>query len=122
MKASGESSTTKHRILHASGPHPIPPPNDSKFVLVGIFRRAFEELVSSRFEQAVGAVFCVICRGGGRLRLIRSTTGSKVPSSACTIRPDEISTDGFSSSSRPEQIPATQGGDGGGTRRRRRLV
>ncbi|KZV22918.1 zinc finger protein CONSTANS-LIKE 9-like [Dorcoceras hygrometricum] len=30
MRASGESSTTKHRILHASGPHPIPPPNDSK--------------------------------------------------------------------------------------------
>ncbi|KZV49119.1 glutamate receptor 1.2-like [Dorcoceras hygrometricum] len=28
MKASGESSTTKHRLLHASGPHLIPPPND----------------------------------------------------------------------------------------------
>ncbi|KZV23769.1 hypothetical protein F511_27008 [Dorcoceras hygrometricum] len=27
-KASGKSSTTKHRILHASGPHPIPPPDD----------------------------------------------------------------------------------------------
>ncbi|KZV19991.1 hypothetical protein F511_25663 [Dorcoceras hygrometricum] len=30
MRASGESSTKKHRLLHASGPHPIPPPNDSK--------------------------------------------------------------------------------------------
>ncbi|KZV56603.1 hypothetical protein F511_09938 [Dorcoceras hygrometricum] len=30
MKESGESSTTKHRLLHASGPHPIPPPNDPK--------------------------------------------------------------------------------------------
>ncbi|KZV19735.1 hypothetical protein F511_28597 [Dorcoceras hygrometricum] len=30
IKASGESSTMKHRILHASGPHPIPPPNDPK--------------------------------------------------------------------------------------------
>ncbi|KZV32668.1 carboxyl-terminal-processing peptidase 1, chloroplastic [Dorcoceras hygrometricum] len=30
VKASGESSTTKHRLLHASGPHPIPPPNDPK--------------------------------------------------------------------------------------------
>ncbi|KZV40597.1 hypothetical protein F511_11406 [Dorcoceras hygrometricum] len=30
MKASGESSTTKNRLLHASGPHPIPPPNDHK--------------------------------------------------------------------------------------------
>ncbi|KZV46833.1 auxin response factor 4-like [Dorcoceras hygrometricum] len=28
MRASGESSTTKHRLLHASGPHLIPPPND----------------------------------------------------------------------------------------------
>ncbi|KZV42605.1 carboxyl-terminal-processing peptidase 1, chloroplastic [Dorcoceras hygrometricum] len=27
-KASGESSTTKNRLLHASGPHPIPPPGD----------------------------------------------------------------------------------------------
>ncbi|KZV22458.1 putative leucine-rich repeat receptor-like protein kinase [Dorcoceras hygrometricum] len=30
MRASGESSTMKHRLLHASGPHPIPPPNDPK--------------------------------------------------------------------------------------------
>ncbi|KZV19261.1 Cupredoxin superfamily protein isoform 1 [Dorcoceras hygrometricum] len=30
MKASGESSTTKNRLLHASGPYPIPPPNDPK--------------------------------------------------------------------------------------------
>ncbi|KZV20906.1 hypothetical protein F511_14920 [Dorcoceras hygrometricum] len=30
MRGSGESSTTKHRLLHVSGHHPIPPPNDSK--------------------------------------------------------------------------------------------
>ncbi|KZV36822.1 hypothetical protein F511_03546 [Dorcoceras hygrometricum] len=30
MRASGESSTTIHRLLHASGSHPIPPPNDPK--------------------------------------------------------------------------------------------
>ncbi|KZV22274.1 hypothetical protein F511_07475 [Dorcoceras hygrometricum] len=30
VKATGESSTTKHRLLHASGPHPIPPSNDPK--------------------------------------------------------------------------------------------
>ncbi|KZV55701.1 hypothetical protein F511_14121 [Dorcoceras hygrometricum] len=30
IRASGESSTTKHRLLHVSGPHPIPPPNDPK--------------------------------------------------------------------------------------------
>ncbi|KZV48720.1 hypothetical protein F511_17813 [Dorcoceras hygrometricum] len=28
MSASGESSTTMHRLLHASESHPIPPPND----------------------------------------------------------------------------------------------
>ncbi|KZV36931.1 hypothetical protein F511_16626 [Dorcoceras hygrometricum] len=28
MSASGESSTMIHRLLHASGSHPIPPPND----------------------------------------------------------------------------------------------
>ncbi|KZV35985.1 hypothetical protein F511_16967 [Dorcoceras hygrometricum] len=27
-RASDESSITKHRLLHASGPHQIPPPND----------------------------------------------------------------------------------------------
>ncbi|KZV15820.1 hypothetical protein F511_13506 [Dorcoceras hygrometricum] len=27
-RASGESSTTNHRLLHASGPHPTPPPDD----------------------------------------------------------------------------------------------
>ncbi|KZV18553.1 hypothetical protein F511_16527 [Dorcoceras hygrometricum] len=30
MRASGESSTTMHRLLHASGSHQIPPPNDPK--------------------------------------------------------------------------------------------
>ncbi|KZV19145.1 hypothetical protein F511_39538 [Dorcoceras hygrometricum] len=30
MSASGESSTTMHRLLHASGSHSIPPPNDPK--------------------------------------------------------------------------------------------
>ncbi|KZV22048.1 hypothetical protein F511_18806 [Dorcoceras hygrometricum] len=33
MSTSGESSTTMHRLLHASGSHPIPPPNDPKFEL-----------------------------------------------------------------------------------------
>ncbi|KZV30807.1 hypothetical protein F511_30698 [Dorcoceras hygrometricum] len=30
MSGSGESSTTMHRLLHASGSHPIPPPDDPK--------------------------------------------------------------------------------------------
>ncbi|KZV22826.1 hypothetical protein F511_31558 [Dorcoceras hygrometricum] len=29
-RASGESPTTKHRLLHASGPHPTPQPDDPK--------------------------------------------------------------------------------------------
>ncbi|KZV52878.1 hypothetical protein F511_15027 [Dorcoceras hygrometricum] len=40
LKASGESSTTKHQILHASGPHPIPPPNDPKSTTIGKSRVA----------------------------------------------------------------------------------
>ncbi|KZV56872.1 hypothetical protein F511_26114 [Dorcoceras hygrometricum] len=35
MSASGESSTTIHRLLHASGSHPIPTPYDPKFQLPG---------------------------------------------------------------------------------------
>ncbi|KZV58469.1 7-methylxanthosine synthase 1-like [Dorcoceras hygrometricum] len=60
--------------------------------------------------------------GGGRLRLIKSTTGSKVPSSACTRRPDEISMDGNSSSQWLEQVrrgkaaAAARGKHGGGVR------
>ncbi|KZV35733.1 hypothetical protein F511_14088 [Dorcoceras hygrometricum] len=60
--------------------------------------------------------------GGGRLRRIKSTTGSKVPSSACTRRPEEISTDGNSSSLWPEQVrrgkaaAAARGKHGGGVR------
>ncbi|KZV25234.1 hypothetical protein F511_25478 [Dorcoceras hygrometricum] len=31
-KANSESSTTEHRLLHASGPHPTPPPDDTESV------------------------------------------------------------------------------------------
>ncbi|KZV52361.1 hypothetical protein F511_04966 [Dorcoceras hygrometricum] len=60
--------------------------------------------------------------GGGRLRLIKSTTESKVPSSACTRRPEEMSTDGNSSSRWPELVrrgkaaAAVRGKHGGGVR------
>ncbi|KZV27767.1 hypothetical protein F511_32992 [Dorcoceras hygrometricum] len=40
MSASGESSTTMHRLLHASGSHPIPAPNDPKSTTVGKSRVA----------------------------------------------------------------------------------
>ncbi|KZV31946.1 Retrotransposon protein [Dorcoceras hygrometricum] len=55
-------------------------------------------------------------RGNGRIKLGRetSTTGRDTPSSACTRRPDEIGTDGNSSKSWPEQIPARGDGDGSG--------
>ncbi|KZV46681.1 hypothetical protein F511_06793 [Dorcoceras hygrometricum] len=53
---------------------------------------------------------------------IRSTTRSETPSSGCTRSPDEISTNGFSTTSWPETIflaktaaaAAARGGDGGG--------
>ncbi|KZV55988.1 hypothetical protein F511_12046 [Dorcoceras hygrometricum] len=53
---------------------------------------------------------------------IRSTTGRETPSSACTRRPDEINTDGNSSSRWPEQVrrgkaaAAARGKHGGGVR------
>ncbi|KZV50702.1 hypothetical protein F511_19614 [Dorcoceras hygrometricum] len=48
--------------------------------------------------------------GGGRSS-IRSTTGIKTPSSACTRRPDEFSTDGNTSARWPEQVRRRGGGD-----------
>ncbi|KZV15970.1 golgin candidate 5 [Dorcoceras hygrometricum] len=52
MKASGESSTTMHRLLHASGPHPIPPPNDPKYSISGTFAHSqTSEMASSSFTN-----------------------------------------------------------------------
>ncbi|KZV55517.1 GRAS family transcription factor [Dorcoceras hygrometricum] len=48
MKASGESSTTKHQLLHASGPHPIPPPNDPKVSMT------FRVVRTNRYNQDLG--------------------------------------------------------------------
>ncbi|KZV31165.1 hypothetical protein F511_16489 [Dorcoceras hygrometricum] len=50
MKASGESSTTKHRLLHASGPHPILPPNDPKGVGKRVKVRRLSCIVSMTFR------------------------------------------------------------------------
>ncbi|KZV35855.1 hypothetical protein F511_32029 [Dorcoceras hygrometricum] len=54
MSASGESSTTMHRLLHASGSHPIPTPYDSKVVvpkksnaIIGVVTTGFECLPPS---------------------------------------------------------------------------
>ncbi|KZV54058.1 hypothetical protein F511_23436 [Dorcoceras hygrometricum] len=53
--------------------------------------------------------------GGGRSS-IRSTTGIKTPSSACTRRTDEFSTDENTSARWPEQV-RRRGGGGGAWRR-----
>ncbi|KZV24463.1 pentatricopeptide repeat-containing protein chloroplastic [Dorcoceras hygrometricum] len=55
MSASGESSTTMHRLLHASGSHPIPPPddpnNDSKGPLIQI-KTASQRLTQTTSHSA----------------------------------------------------------------------
>ncbi|KZV25890.1 hypothetical protein F511_30425 [Dorcoceras hygrometricum] len=50
MRANGESSTKKHRLLHASGPHPIPPPNDPKWVGKWVKVRRLSYRVSITFR------------------------------------------------------------------------
>ncbi|KZV46173.1 hypothetical protein F511_15183 [Dorcoceras hygrometricum] len=74
MKASGESSTTKHRLLHASGPHPIPPPNDPK----GVGKRVKVRRLSCR----VSMTFRVVRTNqyNQDLRLIHSTNGNHLES------------------------------------------
>ncbi|KZV39878.1 hypothetical protein F511_18682 [Dorcoceras hygrometricum] len=60
MRESGESSTTKHRLLHASGPHPIPPPNDPK-------------RVGKWFKEQKTGVVREFCHNSRRLSHSRST-------------------------------------------------
>ncbi|KZV44929.1 kinesin-1-like [Dorcoceras hygrometricum] len=64
IKASDESSTTKHRLLHASGPHPIPPPNDPKRVgkwvkvrhLSCRFSMTFRVVRTNQYNQDLGLI------------------------------------------------------------------
>ncbi|KZV48737.1 plastidial lipoyltransferase 2 [Dorcoceras hygrometricum] len=74
MKASGESSTTKHRLLHASGPYPIPPPNDPK----GVGKRVKVRHLSCR----VSMTFRVVRTNqyNQDLGLIQSTNGNHLES------------------------------------------
>ncbi|KZV16246.1 protein DEFECTIVE IN MERISTEM SILENCING 3 [Dorcoceras hygrometricum] len=51
-RASGESSTTKHRLLHATGPHPIPPPDDPN----GVGKRVKVRCLSCRVSIAFRVV------------------------------------------------------------------
>ncbi|KZV07102.1 hypothetical protein F511_45411 [Dorcoceras hygrometricum] len=60
-RVSGESSTTKHRLLHASGPHPIPPPNDpirvGKRVKVRhLSCRTFRVVRTNQYNQDLGLI------------------------------------------------------------------
>ncbi|KZV54121.1 hypothetical protein F511_34980 [Dorcoceras hygrometricum] len=74
MRASGESSTTKHRLLHASAPHPIPLPNDSK----GVGKRVKVRRLSCR----VSMEFRVVRTNqyNQDLGLIHSTNGNHLES------------------------------------------
>ncbi|KZV55034.1 hypothetical protein F511_31516 [Dorcoceras hygrometricum] len=60
MSASGESSTTMHRLLHASGSHPIPTPGDPKVSMT------FRVVRTNQYNQD--------------LRLIHSTNGNHLES------------------------------------------
>ncbi|KZV26006.1 hypothetical protein F511_03879 [Dorcoceras hygrometricum] len=69
MSASGESSTTMHRLLHASGSHPIPPPNDPKLLFTVAFLRQFPS-----FPAVVWRVRG--CEGERQYRILISLLGS----------------------------------------------
>ncbi|KZV33517.1 hypothetical protein F511_08597 [Dorcoceras hygrometricum] len=116
MSASGESSTTMHRLQHASGSHPIPPPNDPKQRKNKNleYREAINTKNSSKcinihrvFQACYLAGTCAwlqpVFQEPGASRLIavvtsiRSMTRSETPSSDCTRSPDEIGTIVFSS-------------------------
>ncbi|KZV49489.1 Region-like protein isoform 1 [Dorcoceras hygrometricum] len=86
MSASGESSTTMHRLLHASGSHPIPTPYDPNwfcelaagrwrkpvvasaalFRALRAKRQRFDKLVRRRLDVATGTscedLFACVCR------------------------------------------------------------
>ncbi|KZV38545.1 hypothetical protein F511_20259 [Dorcoceras hygrometricum] len=74
MSASGESSTTMHRLLHASGSHPIPTPYDPKRV---------DKRVKVRFlSRRVSMTFRVVRTNqyNQDLGLIHSTNGNHLES------------------------------------------
>ncbi|KZV44764.1 hypothetical protein F511_33094 [Dorcoceras hygrometricum] len=74
MSSSGESSTTMHRLLHASGSHPIPTPYDPK----GVGKRVKVRRLSCR----VSMMFRVVRTNqyNQDLGLIHSTNGNHLES------------------------------------------
>ncbi|KZV39379.1 hypothetical protein F511_36792 [Dorcoceras hygrometricum] len=75
MKASGESSTTKHRLLHASAPHSIPPPDDRNRVDKRVKVRNLSCRVSMTFRVVRANLY------NQDLGLIHSTNGNHLESS-----------------------------------------
>ncbi|KZV31909.1 hypothetical protein F511_24638 [Dorcoceras hygrometricum] len=69
-KASDESSTTKHRLLHASRPHPIPPPDDPNRVGKWVKVRHLSCRVSMTFRVVRANLY------NQDLGLIHSTNGN----------------------------------------------
>ncbi|KZV58401.1 Transcription factor jumonji domain-containing protein isoform 1 [Dorcoceras hygrometricum] len=57
MSASGESSTTMHRLLHASGSHPIPPPDDPNIIPVSSHVETLYELHHSAVRSSPDFVY-----------------------------------------------------------------
>ncbi|KZV07071.1 hypothetical protein F511_45440 [Dorcoceras hygrometricum] len=74
MSASGESSTTMHRLLHASGSHPIPTPYDPK--------RVGKRVKVRRLSCRVSMTFRVVRTNqyNQDLGLIHSTNGNHLES------------------------------------------
>ncbi|KZV30792.1 hypothetical protein F511_34570 [Dorcoceras hygrometricum] len=73
-KASGESSTMKHRLLHASGTHPIPPPVDPNKVGKRVKVNHLSRRVSMTFRVMRANLY------NQDLGLIHSTNGNHLES------------------------------------------
>ncbi|KZV33386.1 hypothetical protein F511_12947 [Dorcoceras hygrometricum] len=165
MSASGESSTTMHRLLHASGSHPIPPPNDPRPATTQNSAPDWRKAAANVAQRVAGSsnkrrpefaghgqpfvahpvrngvllITLLATRswlrsvsrgnrnftvGGGRLRQSGPRPETISLLSACTRRLMDFITNGFSSKSWPEQIPAREAAaaatsGGGGVRRGR---
>ncbi|KZV52481.1 eukaryotic translation initiation factor 4G-like [Dorcoceras hygrometricum] len=123
MSASGESSTTMHRLLHASGSHPILTPHDPKsrcFVVKDSPLALVEIIVCQISSQSMLGIRIrpPIRQSGPRPdpRLLLQAALEALTRSARTDSPRKT---------RPEQIPAklaaaaaAHGGGGGGVRER----
>ncbi|KZV38611.1 hypothetical protein F511_01163 [Dorcoceras hygrometricum] len=127
MSASGESSTTMHRILHASGSHPIPTPYDPKTNQynqdLGLIHSTNGNHLESPNEGSSIDHQVTIYLHAQNITMFPtnetwSTTGFNLPPSICTRRLDRFSTNGNSSSRWPEQVRQEAAARGGGRGRR----